>query len=93
VVTEPSSPVHSLWIADVERMVDEEGGVFAEPSSLKDNARLWEEWEQEDRILGTPTSAAVKALRRQVLDEEEEELQWSSVTDLLLNRLGSKESL
>lgn len=72
----------------------EEEQIYTEPAAYQVSLDVHQidDWEEEDKQLGTATKAAVDALRRQLEEDEEDEEQWSSITDLLLQRLASRSS-
>ncbi|KAG8884904.1 hypothetical protein FRB98_002102 [Tulasnella sp. 332] len=94
------SPVHSLSITEVgyvafTQTVDvpssEPEGAEESLESPAEDPGLWRGWEEEEAgIDGSDTETTVAALRRQLQDDEQDENEWNTITDMLLARLTSR---
>jgi len=89
VVMSPTSPAHSIWLEKVETVSEpSESEAYGVPTPQENDGEApWDQWEQEDGKM--EAKIALAALRRQMEDEEAEEKEWTSVTDMLLKRLSS----
>ncbi|KAG9009854.1 hypothetical protein FRB94_013529 [Tulasnella sp. JGI-2019a] len=102
----PTSPVHSLSITEIEYMLwnhdapsvhrreAEEVGSCAASSPLEGAEYLESPMEEQgydgEMSAFSDTQITLNALRRQLDDDEQDEKEWSSITDMLLSRVISR---